>query len=599
MNNVRGYSTGKIYSYDEKNHIGSGGVGSVYSIDRDLCIKIYKNYEAEHEQKILYMVANPPFNKMTAKDITNSFVWPIEAVYSLSGKFVGFTMKRIQEAVPLNFLTELRIQDYILEKYPWLNNFKKDKPEALKRRLIICYNIARVIEILHKTKQYVIVDIKAENIQLQPNGNVVLLDLDNLQITKKGKVLFHSKASTPDIAPPEGLKPKFKVSKKRILPSWDVFSFSVNVYMLLTGGHPFCGELKKNRNNENQIKDLTKKRYYPMGKSYKKFRMIPFYHKTLKLLPLDIKHLFEKTFQNRKRPDISEWSNVLHSEYNKIKNFGSVSLSITDITPVCYHPEKKKSSLNTQIHKIKANAISIIKSKAPSFPHLSIKLPSLKQFSLSKRVFIVIFLSLSLTALTISHTFTSFLNIPNSTIFTKTTSVIFTLFLSFIISLIYSSAKIFKHKKHKNAVIIILSILLCWWIIILPFISSNYINKSKGKEIINKSTPLPITEEKPTVANKLENTFKGRPSKEAQNRLNKKDYTQRLDLETGRNNTTSTATEVHTDSSLQPQQATTGKAENIHTDDDGFEYSDPYEDYWDTVNLKYQKSSWVTTTDPN
>ena len=95
------------------------------------------------------------------------------------------------------------IGESIYHKYP-----RPQSPsdmDVLQNRYKIIHNICSVIQYLHQDGHYVIGDIKPENILMTVNAGISLVDVDSIQITENGKLLFANEASTPEYCPPEFL----------------------------------------------------------------------------------------------------------------------------------------------------------------------------------------------------------------------------------------------------------------------------------------------------------------------------------------------------------------------------------------------------------
>jgi hypothetical protein len=320
---VFGSKTNNEYYYSDANKIGAGGEGIVYAIENtDLCIKIYHKRIGVYEGKIKYMCDNAPFDSQSNVYDKNIIVWPIETVYDSDSQFKGFVMKRIDESVTLTALNTTNIQPQLLNKYHWLKGYCRTGSEFYKRRVMICHNLASSINLLHKSGKYVIVDCKEDNIKLTPQGKTYIIDLDNIQVYDDvNKRVYNSRVSTEDIIPPEGFKKNFKVSEQRILANWDVFSYSVIIYKILTGGPPFFGTLKQHNSIDHSHPTYNQKnKLFPMGSKKRKFAVIPAYHNAFKDLNPELQKLLLKSFEKSKRPAIFKYLDFFLRENDNINN---------------------------------------------------------------------------------------------------------------------------------------------------------------------------------------------------------------------------------------------------------------------------------------
>jgi len=190
----------------------AGGEGQVHKILmpanlQNLCVKIYfpQHRNMEKEQKIKFMVNNPPTNIFTN---TYLVCWPVDAVYSGSS-FLGFMMPL---AFPNSILMYELTTPKIKKSLPAIwQKFNRTSSTNILTRLKICVNIAIPIHQIHSLNKYVLVDMKPQNILVTPDGKIAIIDLDSLQISNNGKVIFHAKVATPEYAPPE--EEKLKPSK--------------------------------------------------------------------------------------------------------------------------------------------------------------------------------------------------------------------------------------------------------------------------------------------------------------------------------------------------------------------------------------------------
>lgn len=289
----------------------SGGEGDLYDIISpsnygNQVVKLYKpeKQTKERENKIEYLISNPP--KINIQDGHHSIIWVNQIIYERN-KFVGFIMHKAK-GEKLEYLCHPKMPQNLgisWRKYDFQN------PEALATRKKLCFNIAVAIFQIHTLGNYVLVDMKPENIMVQPNGLISIIDIDSVEVIQNNKVLFVAPVATPEFIPPEyykGLKPE-----KDIIPeTWDRFSLSVIFYRLFCGIHPFIGTCKPPFENINEASGKIEHGLFPNGKNSDKFRIIPPPHNNLKKLDKTIQDLFISCFDDGHtspslRPSADDW----------------------------------------------------------------------------------------------------------------------------------------------------------------------------------------------------------------------------------------------------------------------------------------------------
>lgn len=293
--------------------LGRGGEGEVFEIKspknqiNNVAKVFFDNKRtSESEQKLKYLISNPP---QIAENGHTYLIWALDLLYD-NGKFIGFIMPRA-EGIELevicddDFLNYKQYQGSIWEKFAF------SQPNSIFIRLKIAYNICAAIASIHSKGNYILVDLKPVNIKITENGLICIIDLDSVQITERGKVLFPSKVATPEYSPPE-------VSKKLTIKDeyWDRFSLAVILYRILIGIHPFSGSLNPPFDKLTVYEDLIKGGFYPHGKRKKDFAVINAKHNYLFKYSDSVVDNFVKCFdtfifQPNNRPSAVEWCNSL------------------------------------------------------------------------------------------------------------------------------------------------------------------------------------------------------------------------------------------------------------------------------------------------
>jgi len=313
--------SGRTLKIDSKS-LKSGGQGGIHRIlspgYQKYIAKLYHNVNKAKllENKILSMVKHSPCVDVP-EIVSNSLAWAISALYE-NNQFVGYVMPKVDNAIELSELTTPR-SPHQRHGSEW-KKFDISNSDSFRTRLIICYNIARAIELLHQNGMYTLVDLKPDNIMVNKKGLITIIDLDSIQIIdNNGALLFNAEVATEDFAPPEFYNQKIVPKAAKIDQSWDAFSFAVICYKVLLAIHPY----QASHNTYNTISELISNGYFVHGRRKNELRVIPHIHKCFFKLPENIRQLFFQTFDKGHlnpsfRPVLSDWvrtfSSVLFSK---------------------------------------------------------------------------------------------------------------------------------------------------------------------------------------------------------------------------------------------------------------------------------------------
>ena len=273
--------------------IAKGGEGEVYEISGDInnCVKIYHDRirSQEKEEKIKYMVLNPPED---LQGITYKICWPKDVIYK-EGEFVGFIMpKAFDDSLLPYHLCQPLIPKKLNVK--WHATFDRKTFKGITSRLKLSVNIVALVNRIHSTNKYIIVDLKPQNLLVTAFGKVSIIDLDSVQIVENKKVLFKAPVSTPEYTPPEAseiIKVKSNISK-----DWDVFSLGVLVYEILCGIHPYVGSAKPPYESLNTIQEKIKVNLTHITKGESAFSVLPPLHKSFYDYDTYLIDIFKKIF---------------------------------------------------------------------------------------------------------------------------------------------------------------------------------------------------------------------------------------------------------------------------------------------------------------
>jgi hypothetical protein len=172
-------------------------------------------------------------------------------------------------------------------------------------RTRVARNIVDALAALEASGDYVLTDLKPENIMVNPAGQTYLVDLDAMQIANGNSVLFSATGITDEYPPPEFYQhPKLP---QRVPKSFERFSMAVVLYRLLLNIHPFAGATPAGGLLENIAAG-----YFANGRHRNRFRVVPPPHGGFISLPNGIQALFLRCFDAgtddpTQRPAASEW----------------------------------------------------------------------------------------------------------------------------------------------------------------------------------------------------------------------------------------------------------------------------------------------------
>lgn len=289
-----------------------GGEGSLYKIRSP---KKYENYaakiyhknkrDAQRQEKINYLIEHPP--KFEHPSQAKSIVWPIDQLQQ-NGRFVGYLMP-LAKGEKLETLCTPKLPKKLGAAWKRL---AFEQAEAMELRIKICFNLAVALYHIHATGHYVLVDLKADNILIRPNGLISIVDMDSIEVVDGNQVLFPAPMATPEFTPAEFYQEK-GLRKGPILETWDRFAMAVIFYKVLFGIHPFAGSSKAPFEKYVTLADKIEHGLFiqaPEKQQY--FSVVPAPHQVFLALPEGLKMLFLQCFvrghQNPVwRPSAEDW----------------------------------------------------------------------------------------------------------------------------------------------------------------------------------------------------------------------------------------------------------------------------------------------------
>lgn len=288
----------------EDSPFAKGGEGDVHKIISSnysgYCVKIFHPGKmAGRREKLEYMISHPI--KAPEKS-AYKVCWPMSLCFKDS-VCIGFIM-------PLSFDNSHSLYDIYLKDGS--NIFKRSTKRGMINRLKILYNISNMLVIMH-TMGYVMVDFKPQNILFTESGKISIIDLDSIQITHNGQLLFGYSAVTPDYAYPREL-PSLQ-NNLPLTPQWDEFAFAIVAYQILLGIHPFAASTNAKDakgNNISSSAQLMANNLFPFGPRKNDIKAKPPIHYYFLQLPDKLRTLFIQSFDLKQfPPTMSEWSDYI------------------------------------------------------------------------------------------------------------------------------------------------------------------------------------------------------------------------------------------------------------------------------------------------
>lgn len=225
-------SDGRSLSIRDDNEIGSGGEGSIFTLDEfpDLVAKVYHNPSQSIGAKLTLMVDNPPTMPEGGGHI--SIAWPVDTLHgtlpATSSNVAGFLMHRIRSMQPVSQCYNPAAR-------------KRNFPHYTYRHLCaVAINIAIAVSAVHG-RNYVIGDINESNILIDGQGLVTLIDTDSFQVIDQSDgTIYRSPVGKPEYTPHELQGRSFdSIDRDQY---HDRFGLGVIIFQLLMEGrHPYSG----------------------------------------------------------------------------------------------------------------------------------------------------------------------------------------------------------------------------------------------------------------------------------------------------------------------------------------------------------------------
>lgn len=301
---------GATHVVDTASTLGRGGAGVVCRfVKSDLsathCAKLYERSLRNQQlrNKVEHMTLNPPKALLGG---TYSLAWPTHSLFTRQGAFVGFAMPKAPlGSVQLYEVSTLKLSQKLPQSW---RKFDRGASDAVTIRAKVCANLAIAIHRIHESGQYCLGDLKPQNILLSPDGKTCVVDLDSLQISRNGRVVFPAHLVTPEYSPPEA---KAHSPGEAISVQWDLFSLAVCLYEILIGVHPYAASARAQGIAADTLQGKIAQHLFVHGPNASLLSSIPAPHALFTRLPRPIQQLFIEAFaipvRSIARPSAERW----------------------------------------------------------------------------------------------------------------------------------------------------------------------------------------------------------------------------------------------------------------------------------------------------
>jgi DNA-binding helix-hairpin-helix protein with protein kinase domain len=276
--------------------LGRGGEGIVYQVEghTKLAAKLYHRDTADDRREKISVMVQSKWH-----DAAPNVAFPIDALLDASGRFIGFTMRRIGGHKPIHSLYSPTSR-------------KTDFPKANFRFLVrVALNIARALATVNATG-CVIGDINHSGILVSDDATVTLIDCDSFQVQSPSGI-FRCKVGVAEFTPPE--LQGSRLDQVTRTSNHDSFGLAILLFSLLfMGRHPFAGRYR-GKGDMPMEQAIAQFRFaYSNRKS--ETRMEPPPHvPSLDDLPRELGTALERSFGpvgiREGRPSPSEWVALL------------------------------------------------------------------------------------------------------------------------------------------------------------------------------------------------------------------------------------------------------------------------------------------------
>jgi len=295
-----------------------GGEGNLYKILspmhlRKYVAKLYHPHKITklRQKKITYLAEYPPVEEFENEGEHPSVTWVKDSLYK-GPRFVGFIMPYVR-GEKLEILCTPRIPRKL--RFQWKRFSFGTSKQALELRLRLAFNVCAAIHQVHASERYILVDMKPDNIVIQPNGLVSIVDTDSVEVIDGGDSIFDAPVATPEYTPPEHYQDlDYDPTEKA---EWDRFGLGVILYKLFFGIHPFAASSKPPFDHLVSLHDKIREGLFVHHPDKQEtFQVIPPPHKKFYELDPSLQELFMRCFVDghydpTARPTAEEWCAAL------------------------------------------------------------------------------------------------------------------------------------------------------------------------------------------------------------------------------------------------------------------------------------------------
>ncbi|MEK0180709.1 helix-hairpin-helix domain-containing protein [Microcoleus anatoxicus] len=286
--------------------ISKSGEGRIYQTSKaGFLAKIYHTITQEQIDKLQVMVKNPPIDPTRSQGHV-SIAWPKCLLQDSYGKSLGFLMEAIGNGQTL-------INVY--------NPARRKKKAAGFNWFYLhttAMNIASIVGAIHNNN-YVVGDLKPDNLLVTPNAYVSIIDTDSFQILdRQTRKIYRCPVASQEYTPREMFgKDLQKVDRSDFQ---DGFALGVIIWQLLFGYHPFSGQWSGSGNPPN-IDQLIEQGLWMYGSSSKlrpgQLSM------PINIIHPELRKLFYKCFNDghskpNARPSAADWETALRQAISEL-----------------------------------------------------------------------------------------------------------------------------------------------------------------------------------------------------------------------------------------------------------------------------------------
>lgn len=291
--------------------LGRGGEGAIFAVTnpphlRDYVVKRYKDPESySRRARLEFMLKHPPSQLAGPGWV---LCWPRDLVFE-NNRFIGYLMPRVTDAsFSLYQLTKNKTHQEILPSMR--EQYDRDTLAGILTIMQLCNQLAHALYIIHRSGYYQLGDFKPDNIRLFPDGKLVLLDLDSVEVVRNGRVIFPASVKTPLYAPRESAHHR---AGEPLPKGWDSFSLAVLFYELLTGIHPFAATAGPPYEAHTSSAEKISVGLFVHGQKKRHLEVIRPEHDRFFKLPKLLQQLFHRALdgQPQDRPTPITWGKAL------------------------------------------------------------------------------------------------------------------------------------------------------------------------------------------------------------------------------------------------------------------------------------------------